>query len=385
MTKSRRKQGSKRRQRTASLWAAALASTLFAGWLGGCDALVGGECLPGFVAQDLQCVPVDGLGGGGTGQGGGGTGQGGGGTGGDGGDGASSGTAGNGGYGASSSGTGNNGQGGTGGKDCVPPEVWCPTGCTDLQTDFMNCGSCGHYCPTELCVDGKCSGSPIGHLVVLGMTYAKYHQPMQHLLGNAVFLPPDDPVRIVEYRKYAHPSDPPPSPPAKTHIDVIVKAEAYIRNRTWGINNITIAAAVGKQLDSGIYDVFLMHDQPLAPAGQLGAFGSTLNNSVQKFLQSGGTVVVLASNDGVNEMPDFLANAGLMQIQSFTPITGQSVLNAIPNDIIGNKVQWPFLAKDITSTVSTMELPGTFVSYVFTDTAMPTAAPVVIHKTFKKK
>jgi hypothetical protein len=47
------------------------------------------------------------------------------------------------------------------GCSCTSPEVVCPAGCAVLDTDPMNCGSCGYKCPTiegghATCTKGEC-------------------------------------------------------------------------------------------------------------------------------------------------------------------------------------------------------------------------------------
>jgi hypothetical protein len=338
----------------------------------GCDALVGGECLPGYEVRDRRCVKpgaggsttttasTAGFGGiAGSGAGGG-----------TGGGGASSSGAGGGtgGGGASSSGAG----GGTGGEggDCQPPLVLCPDGCVDLLTDPKNCGSCGHLCPTEICLGGKCTGEPVGHLIVIGMSYAQANAPTEKLLGNAVFLPPGDPVRVLDYRKYASPAN-------TAIVDSIISAEAKKRSRTYGINKVSVAGSLPTELATGIYDVFLIHDQPTAPSGQLAALGTFLAAPIKAFALLGGTIVVLASNDGIGQMDQLLTASQILATEGFVPVTGQSIHNQAPNDVLGNKVPSPFLAKPITVRLLTSEAQAPNLTYVFTDTP---GDPVVVHK-----
>ncbi len=53
------------------------------------------------------------------------------------------------------------GGGAAGSESCSAPQIMCPKGCADLQTDPKNCGSCGFACSATAgskaaCTDGKC-------------------------------------------------------------------------------------------------------------------------------------------------------------------------------------------------------------------------------------
>ncbi len=323
-----------------------LALGTLAGAVGACDAVVGGECLPGYAASEGQCLAP---------------GSGGGGSGGNGGSAGSGGTASSG--GASSA-------GGSGGTECTPPLVECPDGCVDLLIDPFNCGACGNACATEICEQGKCTGEPTGHLIVVGMSFAQYHSPAQRLLGNALFLRPDDPVRIVDYRKYA-------SAGATTNVDAAVEAEGAARGRTYALKTEDSAAEIAVDLASGTYDVFLVHDQISAPNGVLQAFGGELATAVGEFAKNGGTVVVLASA-GPADMASFLTSSGILATSALTSATGSAVLNVAPNDVIGVGVPSPFLAKPATATITSGEAPGPLLTHVFIDKA--TTLPIAVHK-----
>lgn len=110
--------------------------------LGGCfDSLVGGECQPGWVAENGACRPVIDDGGGDDGDAGAGV-------------------------------------------------------CGDLQSDPDNCGACGHTCSTGICVAGGCVGDMPGHVVLIGHDYRVHHAAAARLLGNAAALSGNTTVRV---------------------------------------------------------------------------------------------------------------------------------------------------------------------------------------------
>lgn len=69
--------------------------------------------------------------------------------------------------------TSSNTDGGVIGNECTSPEVVCPKGCANLQTDVNNCGSCGYVCPATggiatSCSAGKCGSTCNAILTCLG-------------------------------------------------------------------------------------------------------------------------------------------------------------------------------------------------------------------------
>ena len=91
---------------------------------------------------------------------------------------------------------------------CTPPLVNCGGQCVDLNSDPLNCGKCFNQCPSGICQAGQCVGALPGHVVVGCMDYQQSFQnsPQTVLLGNAVFIPVQDPVRILAYEQYTPPA-----------------------------------------------------------------------------------------------------------------------------------------------------------------------------------
>ncbi len=353
----------------AGLWA--LGCLLIAG-LSGCEPLVGGECLAGYVEDGTSCVLASA---GGSAAGG-----------------NLGGTAGTGGSQAGGHHTGGwtgggqpggNNAGGTGGANaggsgagggCQPPLVNCGGQCVDTQTNFSHCGWCFHYCPTEVCVDGECTGGPTGHFVIIGMDYQQSHVPTKTLLGNSVFLSSDDPVRILDFRQYAGSAQ-------AAAINNIIASEATARNRTYGLQSVSFVSLLPTMLASGDYDVFLFHHQASAPSGVLANMGASLAAPLASFAETGGVTVVLATNVGTSEMADFLTTANILATTGFTDVTGQLGYNQALIDAVGVGVQAPFLAKPTTCSLATTEQPGPTLSYVLVTAA---AEPLVVHRVTAK-
>jgi hypothetical protein len=67
--------------------------------------------------------------------------------------------------GASSGGMATAGTGGSVGETCTGGEMMCPDGCTDLETDVLNCGECGLECSAgQTCSNSACRSAGAGGL-----------------------------------------------------------------------------------------------------------------------------------------------------------------------------------------------------------------------------
>ncbi len=342
-----------------------------------------------------------------------------GGSGGSGGSGASS-AGGSGGFGGSTtSGAGSGGEGGavdsggTGGEACVPPfdspaqcgdcDTACPsdsplcepTGpdtyecvpmcsdglvqcdeqCVDVDVDPLNCGRCDKVCPSGVCVDGSCVGVTPGHVVYICMDYAQVFQVSAQttLLGNAVFLSRQNPVRVLAYGKYAEPA-------VMASVDRAIRWAATSSNRSVNITRVNSVAAVESDLELSNYDVLLVYDQPLAATGELASEGTELAPTLESFTQSGGVVVVLSS--GTGEMDDFASDANLASIGTESDYTGELAYNQASGDVVGLGVVTPFLTLANSCTFETSETPSGESVFVVTDTPPSNGLgePIVLHK-----
>jgi hypothetical protein len=355
--------------------------------LAACGPLVGGECLDGFVVGEGHCVPAPssmtggaastdgGAGAGATGLagiGGGGHAGGGAGTGGSHAGGGGAEPAGGSGGQAGEPSAGGGGAGGAGGTGtgCEPPLELCAGECVDLQTDASHCGSCDNECPTDICTDGLCTGGAVGHVVVIGMDFHQVGVSSRKLLGNAVFLPLHEPLRLLDYREH--------SPTQQIgHVDAAIASEATARGRSVARTIAGAASAVPPLLSDDSYDVLLVHHQPMAATGELGQTGALWAPAIETFTAAGGVVVVLATGAGTSEMAELLTNAGLLETSGFASITGSPVYNQAPGDVIGLGVLSPFLAKATTSILQTSEQPSASLAYVVTSAD---GEAVVVHR-----
>jgi hypothetical protein len=258
------------------------------------------------------------------------------------------------------------------GPQCTLPDLSCGNVCIDPSSDPDNCGSCGHVCPSNLCVAGKCEGSAPGHVVVIGHDYETApttFSSQARVLTNATLLPASNPLRVMSYEEYSDAK-------AVSNAESVVGAEAKQLGRTVTFTATTSDTAVSSAINIDDYDVLVVQDQMNAPSGTLAQIGSAwaTDGHIATFLHAGGVVVVLSGGTGIGEMPALATNASLLTVNSQTAITGSLEVLA-PADAIGAGVVSPYAPKANTVSFDT-EANGGDVVWVVAQNG----APVVIHK-----
>lgn len=263
-------------------------------------------------------------------------------------------------------------------SDCEAPLLQCGTSCADPNTDAMHCGSCFVECASGLCQAGLCSGSLPGHVVLMCTTLrqARQNHPQTVLFGNAAFMSSSSLARILTYAEYADPT-------AEERVAQALDWEAANRGRQY----VTTVAGTQSDLPSMLtirdYDVLVVLDQPNAPTGELAGIGVALKTSLERFVASGGTVIVLGGNEGIAEMPDFITSAGLLGVDEATSLPPSASLYVrAPSDGVGVNALSPFQPVGETCTYGTSQSPDPSTVYVVTD-APPgpeIGRPVVIHR-----
>ena len=325
------------------------------------NSVVGGACAKGFVEQDNTCVPAASAGD-------------------DGGivttndDGGSSADPDGGGVPKRDASSGTTPTTSTVGPGlvCVAPEIQCGSDCIDPTSDPMNCGACGHVCPSNSCVAAKCVGSAPGHVVAIGHDYAiapTSFSSQARVLSNATLLPASNPLRVMSYEQYADAT-------AVKNAEGVVNAEAKQLGRSITFVPVTSSQTVSSTIDVNAFDVLLVHDQKNAPTSALATIGTSWQSDgkISTFLHAGGVVIVLSGGAGTAEMPDLATNAQLLAVNSQSQITGSLQVLA-PADAIGSGVVSPYVPKPSTVSFDT-EANGGDVVWVVAQNG----APVVVHK-----
>jgi hypothetical protein len=197
--------------------------------------------------------------------------------------------------------------------DCSAEGAVCGRQCADLARDPDNCGFCGNPCASGLCNSGQCEAAGTGRAIVIGHDYLRNRAAMNRILGNAVFLWPVNPVRLLVYEGAANP----------TAIAGADTAIAQVANATGRQAVRTNAAASDVPALLAATDVFLIYGQELANDTALNQLGSDWSAALLAFMSGGGTVVLLdAVYTGNSGTCQILAQPGLFQLTRAAATTG---------------------------------------------------------------
>jgi hypothetical protein len=280
---------------------------------------------------------------------------------------------------------------GNGSFECVPmcvlPLVECQGECVDpdwYRTDPENCGKCGNQCPSDICQEGMCRGAGFGNVALICSDFnsADAASAWTILLGNAVFLPAANPVKVLAYTRGA-------SGPAVNRVNTVIGWAGEKRGRTFEITEATTVDAVAQRLNIDDYQVLLIHDLDRAAPGEPAAAATTWESSsvLTSFSRAGGTVVVLDGGDGIQEMHELINAGNLLDPSGATSLSGQTdmtngfVWNNAPADVLGVNVFEPFRGTSHTCTFDTNATPSPELIFVLTDDETSGAGdPVAIHR-----
>lgn len=287
---------------------------------------------------------------------------------------------------------------GNGSFACVPrceePLILCQNQCVDpesFNSDPDNCGKCGNACPSDICQDGICRGARYGNVALLcsDLNSAMSDSGLAAILGNAVFMPQANPVKVLAYTRGAGAA-------AVNKINLLIAAAGRQRNRTADIQEAKTVGDVTGNLNIDDFHVLLIHDLDQAEAGEAAAAATTWESGsvLSSFTKAGGVVVVLDGSDGTGEMHELINAGNLLDPTQQVSVTGQTelvtagespmpgqVFNNAPFDIIGANVLNSFLGTSHTCTFNTDAQEGSDLIFAFTDDPNPgVGAPVAIHR-----
>lgn len=380
-----------RRAVVASLAAGFAAAPVATGCDSG-DALVGGQCLPGWVQCGSDCCPVsdatsdvspdvdamasDGADGSDVGSR-------------DGpnedrtapGDASNDVTSSDGNPGEASVGDGSPGDGSSSeaeaGIVCTPPLVPCGGMCVDTSTDPLNCGMCFNVCPSLICQNSMCIGTTAGGIVYAGHDYLKTPAgtAQARVLSNAVFIPQNNPLSVMSFEHYA-------AAQAVTRVDGIVNGVATQLGRVVNITSTTTDTDIPAKLTFQKYQVLIVHDQVTAPAGAMVTLGASWQTTLVPFTLAGGIVIVLDGGTGTGEMPAFSTSTTLLTVTAHVPDTGAFLSDVAPFDSVGVGVVSPYAAGKNSVSLTTEPSGGSVIYVIDQATDAGPGAPVVVHKVF---
>ena len=260
---------------------------------------------------------------------------------------------------------------------CGEGESVCGRQCMDLATDPDNCGFCGNPCASGLCSNGQCEAAGTGRAIVVGHDYLRNRPAMNRILGNAVFLWPVNPVRLLVYEGGANAA-------------AIAGADAAIAQvaKATGRQAVRVAAAATDvPALLATTDVFLIYGQELADDTTLGQLGSEWSAALLAFMTGGGTVVLLdASYAGNSGTCRILAQPGLFQIARAVPTTGDVCTVVARGDALSTGLPRTYLCEQNSTSFDVTDLSKNITVVVqdieITDSANPILKTVVVHKLF---
>lgn len=268
--------------------------------------------------------------------------------------------------------------------DHTPPYVVCDGQCMDpdaFNSDPDNCGKCGNQCPSGICQAAMCVGARYGNVALIcsDLNSATQISSLTTLLGNAVFLPQNNPVNVLAYTRGA-------SAAAVNRVNTVI-GWAGGKTRSADITEAKTVAAVTSKLNIMDYQVLLIHDLDQAKSGDPAAAATTWESGsvLSSFAKAGGVIIVLDGSDGTGEMHqlinagNLLDPSGTTSLMGQTDITKEQVWNNAPFDVLGVNVLSPFLGTSHTCTFDTNAKSGADTIFVLSDDQAG-GAPVAIHR-----
>ena len=262
---------------------------------------------------------------------------------------------------------------------CPPPLEACGDQCVDTNVSPLHCGQCFNLCPSGICQDGQCVGANPGHVGLYCLDYTWAEQQTAHtaLLGNAVFLPLRNEVRILAFTRYA-------APAVRQQVDRVIFWSSRARGRTYRIDSFTDGMQLSSVLNVFDYDVFMVYDQANATSPQLTMLGNTWRAALEQFAKAGGVVVALNGAQGNGAMPDFIRAAGLYEVDGHNAIALDDrttrFYNRAAGDALGIGVVSPLSPVPYSCTFQTSSPPDATTTFVVSDAQTGIGNPVVIHR-----
>jgi hypothetical protein len=255
---------------------------------------------------------------------------------------------------------------------CAAEESVCGRSCVNLASDPDNCGGCGNPCPSGLCSHNFCEAAGTGRVIVIGHDYINSRPIKNRLLGNAVFLWPVNPVRLLLYAGDA-------TAPSITGADwAIAEVGGTTRQvtKTYGS-----ADSIPDLLP--LSDVFLIYAQNGAGDTTLQNLGIAWESALTTFVNRGGTVIVLdADQTGNAGTVQILSSAHLLNLTRQASASTATCNVVARGDALAAGMYRAYSCQPNSTTFTMDESSPTVTSVVEAVVGDAASAPVVVSKIF---
>jgi hypothetical protein len=250
---------------------------------------------------------------------------------------------------------------------CKADESVCGRVCVALATNPDNCGGCGVSCSNGICSNGHCEAAGTGRAIVIGHDYLRNRPAMNRILGNAVFLWPVNPVRLLVYEGAAN----------RTAIVGANGAIAQVATATGRQWTPTVASDADVPTLLASHQVFLVYGQESASDATLASLALSWKDALTTFLQNGGTVIVLDAVYGNAGTSQILSLAGLVDIARATSSTGDVCTVTARGDAVATGLPRTYLCEQNSASFTLTDTSTTITRVVADGTN-----PVVVNKLF---
>ena len=201
----------------------------------------------------------------------------------------------------------------------------------------------------------------VGHVVAIGHSYARGRRGMNRLLGNAVFLVPRSPVRVLFYEGTA-------TSASRNGVRAAIEQVASERGRSWDERFAQVGAVTDQLAD---VDVFVVLPQQAGTDTELRDLGVRWRRALDVFVHTGGVVVLLDGGGSHAGTWQILHAAGLLDAAGRVDVTGDSVSVVAPGDAVVLGVPIEYRAER-----RSVRFEGTSATAVVTHAQ----GPVVLHR-----
>jgi len=200
--------------------------------------------------------------------------------------------------------------------------------------------------------------------VVIGHDFYTSNADMNQLLGNAIFLPPANPIQLAEYVGVAS-----AKAVSNTHVAISDVATSLARSV---VRSTASATNIVSQLTAA--DVFLIQSQTLATNSILTQLGQSWTKVLTTFVHTGGVVVLL---DG-----SYPTNAGTTQILSQAGLTTLAANGVVTDDTCSLSAIADPLATSLAATYACLQNSISFTGGDGVHVVEDLGQPVVLHVSF---